>query len=131
MAATSSYSASMEDQPLKENCLKTSSLRQYLVLSIICVFVLTVKAFGQMPGTGTISGVVFDPSNRAIANADVLTVNEETHASRSVTTTAEGVFRVPLLLPGRYTVTVEAKGFASNSFQSIVVTVSETASTPT
>lgn len=108
--------------------MKTSSLRHYLVLWTICAFVLTVKAFGQTPGTGAISGVVFDPSNRAIANAEVLSVNEETHASRSVITTAEGVFRVPLLLPGRYTVTVEAKGFAGKSFQSIQVTVSETTS---
>ena len=73
------------------------------------LFVLVGRAFGQTPGTGAISGVVYDSSNRVIANAEVLTVNDGTHASRSAVTTPEGVFRVPLLSPGTYTVTVKAQ----------------------
>jgi hypothetical protein len=89
---------------------------------------LTINAFGQAPGTGAISGVVYDPSGRVIANAEILTVNEATHVSRSVISTAEGVFRVPLLPPGTYTVTVKAAGFADQTLPSIPVTVSETSS---
>jgi hypothetical protein len=86
------------------------------------------KALGQTPGTGAISGVVYDPSNRVIAGAEVLTVNEATHLSRFVSTTPEGFFRVPLLPPGSYTVTVKATGFAEQTSQSILVTASETSS---
>ena len=89
---------------------------------------LVATAFGQTPGTGAISGVVYDPSNRVVSNAEVLAVNEATHVSRSVMTTSEGVFRVPLLLPGAYTITVRAAGFAENTSRSIKVTVSETSS---
>ncbi|MGP8175616.1 MAG: TonB-dependent receptor domain-containing protein [Terracidiphilus sp.] len=92
------------------------------------LLVLIGKAFGQTPGTGAISGVVYDPSNRVIANAEILTVNEATNMSRSAITTAEGVFRFPLLPPGSYTVTVKAAGFAEHSSQSILVTASETSS---
>jgi hypothetical protein len=93
---------------------------------MIFALALTVKVYGQTPGTGAISGVVYDPSNRVIANAEVMTVNEATHLSRSVVTTPEGVFRVPLLPPGSYSVTVKATGFAEHALQSIPVTVSET-----
>jgi hypothetical protein len=83
---------------------------------------------GQAPGTGAIAGVVYDPSNRMIGNAEVQAVNEATHVERSVFTTAEGVFRVPLLPPGSYAVTVKAAGFAEHASKSIAVTVSETSS---
>ncbi|MGA2086487.1 MAG: TonB-dependent receptor, partial [Terracidiphilus sp.] len=92
------------------------------------MLVLVGEAFGQTPGTGAISGVAYDPSNRVIANAEILTVNEATNMSRSAITTAEGVFRVPLLPPGSYTVTVKAPGFAEHISQSILVTASETSS---
>ena len=77
------------------------------------------EAFGQTPGTGAISGVVYDSSNRVIANAEVLTVNDGTHVSRSADTTPEGVFRVPLLSPGTYTVTVKAQDFQEHTSQPI------------
>ena len=89
---------------------------------------LASAAFGQTPGTGAISGVVYDPSNRVVENATALVVNEATHVSRSVMTTSEGLFRVPLLLPGEYAVTVKANGFAENTSHLITVTVSETTS---
>jgi hypothetical protein len=108
--------------------MKSNWLQGALALSAILVLVLAGKIFAQSPGTGAISGTVYDPSNRAIANAEVLAVNEATHVSRSVLTTQEGVFRVPLLLPGSYTVTVKAPGFADSVTRSIAVTVSETSS---
>ncbi len=48
--------------------------------------------------------------------------------SRSVMTTSEGMFRVPLLVPGGYAVTVSAPGFAPSTSHSLQVTVSETTS---
>jgi len=83
---------------------------------------------GQTPGTGAISGIVFDPASRAVAHADVVTTNEETHASRHVTTTSEGVYHVSLLPPGSYIVAVTAPGFATGVAKAVQVTVSETSS---
>jgi hypothetical protein len=103
-------------------------LQQNASLQAMLLLALVGKALGQTPGTGAISGVVYDPSNRVIANAEVLAVNEGTHVSRSAITTAEGVFRVPLLSPGTYTVTIKARKFATHTSQSILVTASETSS---
>ena len=108
--------------------MKVGFLRHNSAVLAMFLLVLVGEAFGQTPGTGAISGVAYDPSNRVIANAEILTVNEATNMSRSAITTAEGVFRVPLLPPGSYTVTVKAPGFAEHISQSILVTASETSS---
>jgi hypothetical protein len=84
--------------------------------------------FAQTPGTGAISGIVYDPATKAVPNAEVSAVNEATGVSRSVTTSSEGIFRVPLLPPGTYTLTVSAGGFATSTSRSIQVTVSQTSS---
>ena len=108
--------------------MSADSFRQNSAIWLACMLVPAVNAIAQTPGTGAIFGVVYDPANRAIGNAEVLTVDEATHMSRSVVTTAEGVFRVPLLPPGSYTVTVTEAGFAGHTAQHIPVTVSETSS---
>src|ERR1700678_959605 len=97
-----------------------------IVISL-CLLLASVS-LSQTPGTGAISGVVYDPSNRVVANAEVQATNEATQLSRSVHTTAEGLFRVSLLPPGTYDITVKQPGFAENMSHAIQVTVSETAS---
>ena len=72
--------------------MSAKSFRRNSAIWVMCLLALTVKAFGQTPGTGAISGAVYDPSNRVIGNAEVLAVNEATRVSRSINTTAEGVF---------------------------------------
>ena len=84
--------------------------------------------FGQTPGTGAIAGVVRDPADRLVQDAEILVVNEATHSSRTVTTTGEGLYRVQVLQPGYYSVTVTSAGFAPHISQAIEVTVSETTS---
>jgi hypothetical protein len=108
--------------------MKTTSLQTYFAASTIAFLLLVSTSFGQTPGTGAISGIVLDPGNRVVTNAQVLAMNEATDTSRSVTTNSEGIFRVPLLLPGNYSVTVRAVGFAMASLRSIQVRVSETSS---
>jgi hypothetical protein len=106
--------------------MKIGIAKKLVYLSI--ALTMAAPLYAQDAATGAISGVVYDPSNRVVVHAEVLTVNEATHVSRSVMTTAEGVFRVPLLPPGAYAVTVKAAGFAENTSPSIQVTVSKTAS---
>jgi hypothetical protein len=100
----------------------------HLAVALTFFLLLIPAAFAQTPETGAISGVVHDPTNRVVANAEVLAVNQATHISRTVTSTAEGVFRVQLLPPGVYEVTVKVSGFAVNRSHMVQVTVSETTS---
>ena len=106
--------------------MRAAPLRHSLSVPFAILLLLARDAFGQTPGTGAISGIVIDPANRAVANAEVLVVEDTTHIARSVTTTSEGVFRVPRLPPGKYSVTVNAPHFVRNTSSSIRVAVSET-----
>jgi hypothetical protein len=99
-----------------------------MVRATLLVLLGAPAGFGQTPGTGAISGVVYDPANRVVPAAEVQAIDQATHLSRTATTTAEGVFRVPLLLPGAYTVTIKAAGFAVDTAHSVEVTAGETTS---
>lgn len=89
---------------------------------------LSAFAAAQAPGTGAITGTVYDPTGRPIGQAAVTVEHEATHAARTAISDAAGTFRIPLLAPGDYVATVKADGFARATSQSIPVVVSETSS---
>ncbi len=104
----------------------TFSIRRAITATLLLL--AATAALAQTPGTGAISGVVADPQNRTVGNAAVLAENDATHIVRSATTGNDGEFRIPLLAPGLWTVTVRAPGFTPNATHGVEVTVSETRS---
>src|SRR5215468_2625445 len=72
--------------------------------------------------TGSISGAVTDPTGSAISGATVRLINEQTAASRTVESDAEGNFTFAAVLPGMYTVTAEHAGFKKFQKQQIELT---------
>ena len=106
--------------------MRFSCLR-HLTISIAIWSALSAPGFAQAPGTGAIKGTVYDPSSSAVQNAQVTVVSDETGISRTSVTDASGLFEVPLLTPGAYSVTIRSAGFADKSVRSINVVVSETA----
>jgi len=81
------------------------------MLVAILVLVTGIGIAIAQTETGQITGTILDPSDAAIPNATVTTVDTATQGTRSAITTASGVYVFPNLLPGRYEVTVDAKGF--------------------
>ena len=76
---------------------------------------LMAGAFSQATAqatSGTISGVVTDERQGAIANATVTARNVGTNESRVTTVDGEGRYRFPNLPVGNYEITVQANGFA-------------------
>ena len=101
--------------------------RKQVARFILASLISICGAAAQTPGTGAISGVVTDSTNHVVANAEIKTINTETHLSRVVRTISTGVFRVALLPPGTYEVSATMSGFAIARSQA-VVTVSVTTS---
>ena len=66
--------------------------------------------YGQAT-SGTISGTVTDSSSAAVPGATVSIRNLDTNSTRTEKTEADGRFRFPGLLVGRYELTAEASGF--------------------
>src|SRR4051794_12024349 len=79
---------------------------------------LLVVFFGLMSGLsqaqdirGAISGTVTDPQGAQVVGAAVVVTNTGTNVSTKLTTNSSGFYEAPLLMPGPYEVTVEARGF--------------------
>src|ERR1700710_674531 len=96
-----------------------------LLLLAVALLGLPV-ASAQTPGTGAISGVISDPAHKRIPHVEVDAANHATGLHRETTTGQEGVFRLPLLPPGEWTVTVHADGFATGQLKSVTVSTGET-----
>src|SRR5215510_13070138 len=85
------------------------SIRFSLRLAILLMTFTTV-AGAQVP-TGTIAGVVRDPSGAALAGAAVTATNRATGFSRFSVTAERGDFSLPAMPAGDYEVSMEASGF--------------------
>ncbi len=91
-----------------------SALCHALRLSLLATAVVlatTAGAWGQGETTSAILGQVTDSSNAVVAGANVTVVNRDTELKRSAKTDEAGRFNFPQLMPGTYTVRVEAQGF--------------------
>ncbi len=72
---------------------------------------LAALSFAQSTVTGEISGIVLDPTEAAVVNANVSAKSSDTGQVATAVTNAQGQFRLALLRPGQYVITVAAKGF--------------------
>src|SRR5215831_6408107 len=86
-----------------------------------------IRTFAQsQANTGTIEGVVNDPSGRAAAGATVTLTNTGTNFTRDVQTDEEGRFRGLLLPLGPYKVTVKAANFSTLVREGLDLAVGQT-----
>jgi hypothetical protein len=83
---------------------------------------VSVPASAQVAG-GTLSGTITDPSGAGIPQARVVITNVATGVGRTVTTNTDGFYTAPNLLPGEYQVTLDAKGFNTETRTGITMTV--------
>jgi outer membrane receptor protein involved in Fe transport len=93
---------------MKNRSLKASFLFGVMVLSIMLFSTISMMAQAT---TGIVRGTVADNSGAAIAGATVTVRNENTGAEATTVTNSDGIFEVQSLLPGSYTITVEATNF--------------------
>ncbi|HEY0082994.1 MAG TPA: carboxypeptidase-like regulatory domain-containing protein, partial [Pyrinomonadaceae bacterium] len=67
----------------------------------------------------TLTGNITDPQGAAVVGAKVTVKNQQTGDETVVTSGDEGSYTAPSLLPGRYTVTVEATGFKTQVSENV------------
>jgi hypothetical protein len=86
--------------------------RARIAKGTVFLFALVGFATAQVP-TGSIAGVVRDPSGAAVPEARGEVVSSATALARTIITSAQGDFSFPALPAGGYEVSVEAPGFQS------------------
>jgi hypothetical protein len=74
---------------------------------------------------GSISGTVVDPTGAAVPGADVTAVNSQTGGAYSTKTEPTGLFNLPLLAIGNYTLTVAKEGFRKLAMTGVQVTAAQ------
>src|SRR5215475_3948954 len=74
---------------------------------------------------GSITGRVVDNNGAAVTNAAVTITNTATNVSSSSTTNGDGDYTALYLIPGNYSVTVEADGFKKTKRQNIEIRVGD------
>lgn len=84
---------------------------------------LSKPGFSQTAGTGSIQGRVADASGAMIPNATVTVTNTATQISHAVTTDSTGLYSIPNLSIGTYSVDIEAPGFQHYRQSNIVLDV--------
>ena len=78
---------------------------------VLGVFLLMAfAAFGQSDNAN-VNGVVTDPSGAAVPSAKVVLKNQANGLTREATTNESGVYSIPTIPSGLYTLSVESAGF--------------------
>jgi hypothetical protein len=87
---------------------------------------MTGVVWGQI-GTGSITGLVFDPSGAVVANANVIVTDVDRNIPHATRTTSTGAYVVTGLRPGHYSVTVKHQSFQTAVVESFELQVDQRA----
>ena len=103
----------------------SDSTSRFVVLSLISMLIVFLCFFParswSQATSGTLTGVVTDPSGAVVPGATVK-ITDTQHGNSVVTTTnAQGLFTRTQLGNGNYNVTVSAKGFQPSQQNNVIV----------
>ena len=102
------------------------NLSQYLFVCCLTGILSLSSALGQTV-TGSITGVVTDPSGAVVVGATVTAGNTATGVQTTAQTNGVGNYTIRFLPIGVYTLTVEANGFAQQKIDAITLEIDQTA----
>lgn len=99
-----------------------------LLLLLLCLTLLLSGRSGLAQTTfGTITGVAKDRTGSVVPSAAVTLTNEKTGFAYKAKASDSGIYTVPNLLPGTYTLRVEAPGFEPSVTSGINLNANQTA----
>jgi hypothetical protein len=93
------------------------------IVLVMTIFGLTASPMTGQVVSGTITGFVTDPSGAAVPGATVSAINVQTGVVTKRTTESTGLYSITNLIPGTYSVTVEATGFQKAVHPDVVLNV--------
>ena len=91
---------------------------------LAALLLLAAPARAQSPAA-TLGGTVLDENGAVVPAVEITVLNLSTAVQRHALTGGEGAFVVPLLPPGRYTLTAQRDGFATLEVRNITLNVGD------
>ena len=111
----------------------TNGMRQRLRLALavgVSAFMTLMSAAIQPASAqefrGTVTGTVTDPGGLPLPGATVTAVNTTTNETATAVTSGDGLYNIPFLKPGLYTVSVELEGFRKHTQDKVQLEVGST-----
>ncbi|HKP71195.1 MAG TPA: carboxypeptidase-like regulatory domain-containing protein [Pyrinomonadaceae bacterium] len=96
------------------------------ILSLLFLTAIPVLSFAQADiSTSTLKGKVTDQNASSVSGASVTVIDVDRGLNRNAVTNSEGNYRIPLLQPGTYEVSVAANGFQPQVLKPVVLTVGQ------
>lgn len=102
--------------------MKQISLRT--IVTLLALLLVALAANGQT-GRGTLTGTVTDTTGAAVPNAAVTISNDSLGVKQQTQTSGSGVYTIPEVPFGTYTVTVTQTGFQTASAQNVVISANQ------
>ncbi|MGC1961123.1 MAG: carboxypeptidase regulatory-like domain-containing protein, partial [Candidatus Sulfotelmatobacter sp.] len=99
------------------------SVKLVLVLLLVVCVGSAPPLWSQSASSGTVSGIVTDPSNAVVAGAAITLTDIATNISRTANSNATGRYFFADVTPGTYTLTVAKAGFATTKTENQTVQV--------
>ena len=99
--------------------------RPLIVIALLIAIFIPARAHAQ--ATGQINGIVNDSSGAVLPGVTVEAISAATGAMRSAVSGTDGLYTIPLLPPGTYTVKASLAGFKTSQREGVRVVVTETA----
>jgi hypothetical protein len=96
--------------------------RRFLLAALLLLSAVAARA--QSPAA-TLGGTVLDENGAVVPEVEITVLSLSTAVQRHATTGGAGAFVVPLLPPGRYTLTAQREGFATLEVRNIVLNVGD------
>jgi hypothetical protein len=90
-----------------------------VALMLMGLVIAPTRAFAQGSVTATLSGTVFDSSEAVVPGAIITAKNMGTSALATAVSGSDGLFAIPMLPAGDYTVTVTKQGFKTVTLQDV------------
>ncbi len=110
--------------------LDTNKIKSGVIATVLIgaamLFCCSITVMAQS-ATGGIRGIVTDATGATLPNATVVAKNLATGVELKTTATGEGSYSIPRILPGVYTVVVEASGFKKSEVTNVEVSVGKDA----
>ncbi|HEY1806184.1 MAG TPA: TonB-dependent receptor [Terracidiphilus sp.] len=103
--------------------MKTHTIRRFAALVSAVALSGALCGFGQNANSGEIKGQVTDSSGAVIANASVSLLDIATGIATKTETNGVGIYDVPSLPTGPYTITFSKEGFRDEVRQGIILQV--------
>jgi Carboxypeptidase regulatory-like domain len=91
----------------------TRSMKLALFLLVVACVGSALPAWAQSTSSGTVAGLISDPSGAVVSDATVTLIDPSTNVARTATTNATGRYYFADVTPGIYSISVSKAGFST------------------